>query len=132
MTDITEAKAAPEPPPARDVEDKAFLLLVVAVSLAFGWILWPFYGAVLWAIVFAILFMPLCRRLTRAMKDRRTLASVATVLIVVLLVILPLALITASLVREATGVYERMQSGGLSFGRFFQQVVAALPEWVQA
>jgi predicted PurR-regulated permease PerM len=130
MTDITEDKAAPpQPPPARGVEDRAFLWLVVAVSLAFGWILWPFHGAVLWAIVFAILFMPLCRRLTRSMTDRRTLAAVVTVLIVVLLVILPLALITASLVREATGVYERMQSGGLSFGRFFQQVLEALPPW---
>ena len=28
------------------LEDKTFLLLVIAISLAFAWILWPFYGAV--------------------------------------------------------------------------------------
>jgi hypothetical protein len=28
-------------------ELRTFLLLIVAVSVAFAWILWPFYGAVL-------------------------------------------------------------------------------------
>ena len=39
----------------RTLEDNAFLLLIIAVSLAFAWILLPFYGAVLWGIVIAIL-----------------------------------------------------------------------------
>jgi hypothetical protein len=34
----------------RTIEDNAFLLLTIAVSLAFAWILLPFYGAVLWGI----------------------------------------------------------------------------------
>ena len=42
--------------------DKAFLVLVVAVSLAFVWIVWPFFGAVFWATVLAILFAPLYRQ----------------------------------------------------------------------
>jgi hypothetical protein len=36
---------------AHSFEDHAFLLLIVIVTIAFGWILQPFYGAVLWAIV---------------------------------------------------------------------------------
>src|SRR5262249_44349276 len=35
----------------RTLEDRTFLLLTVAISLAFAWILWPFYGAVLWATI---------------------------------------------------------------------------------
>jgi predicted PurR-regulated permease PerM len=132
MTDIREEEAQPQDRAGRGTEDKAFLLLIVAVSLAFGWILWPFHGGVLWAVVLAILFMPLCRRLTRSMRQRRTLAALATVLVVVLLVLLPLALLSVSLLREATGVYERIQSGELNFGRFFQQVFAALPAWATA
>ena len=27
---------------------RTFLLLLVVVSIAFGWLLWPFYGAVFW------------------------------------------------------------------------------------
>ena len=48
----------------RNLEDNALLLFVVVVSLAFAWILWPFYEAVLWATVLAIVFSPLYRRLS--------------------------------------------------------------------
>ena len=43
----------------RSLEDNILLLLVIAASLAFAWILWPFFGAVLWAAVLAIVFAPL-------------------------------------------------------------------------
>ena len=50
----------------RDLEEKSFLLLLAAVSLAFAWILWPFSGAILWGTVLAIVFAPLYRRLLRS------------------------------------------------------------------
>ncbi len=110
--------------------DKAFLVLVVAVSLAFVWIVWPFFGAVFWATVLAILFAPLYRQLLRSMRQRRTLAAVTSVLIILVMVILPSALIGAMLLHEAFGVYNRVQSGELSFARYFQQVLGAQPDWV--
>ena len=73
----------------RTFEDRVFLALVIAVSLAFGWILWPFYGAILWGVVAAIVFAPLYRRLSQAMQQRHSLAAIATVMIIVTLVILP-------------------------------------------
>ena len=112
------------------LEDKTFLLLIIAVSLAFAWILWPFYGAVFWATVLAIVFAPLYRRLSRSMRQRRTLAALATVMIILMMVILPLTLIAALLLQEGFSVYERIQSGELNFGRYFQQVFGALPAWV--
>jgi hypothetical protein len=59
----------------RTVEDNILLLLVIAVTLAFAWILWPFFGAVLWAAVLAIVFAPLHRRLLSLMPQRRNLAA---------------------------------------------------------
>jgi len=112
------------------LEDKTFLLLIIAVSLAFAWILWPFSGAVFWATVLAIVFVPLYRRLSAAMRQKRTLAALATVMIVLMMVILPLALLTALLLQEGVGVYERIQSGELNIGQYFQQVFGALPAWV--
>jgi hypothetical protein len=35
----------------RNLEDSTFLVLVIVVSLASAWILWPFFGAMLWAAV---------------------------------------------------------------------------------
>lgn len=112
------------------LENKTFLLLLVAVTIAFGWILWPFYGAVFWGAILALLFAPLYRILLRRFKKRRTLAALATVGVILLLVILPLALVSGLLVQEASGLYQRMQSGEFSVSRYFQQVHAALPAWV--
>ena len=50
----------------RSLEDNTLLLLVFAISLAFAWILWPFFGALLWAAVLAIVFTPLHEWLLRA------------------------------------------------------------------
>jgi predicted PurR-regulated permease PerM len=111
------------------IQEKTFLLLVIAISLAFAWILWPFYGAVLWATVLAIVFAPLYRRLSRSMR-RHNLAAFATVVIIVVIVILPSTLITASLVQEAAGVYGKFQSGELNVARDFQRIVDALPTWL--
>ena len=111
----------------RGLQSKTFLLLVVAVTLAFGWILWPFFGALFWGAVLAILFTPLYRRLCRSTGHRRTPAALSTVLIILVIVILPAALITGMLVHEGLGVYARIQSGELNFGRYLQQIVAALP-----
>lgn len=112
------------------LEDKTFLLLVITVSLAFLWILWPFSGAVFWGTVLAIVFAPLYRRLLGATRKRRTLAALATVTIVLMMVILPLILVGALLLQEGFSVYEKIQSGELNFGRLFQQVFDALPAWV--
>ena len=113
----------------RDLEDRVVLWLIVAISAAFAWILLPLYGAILWAVIAAILFAPLYRRLSAALGRRPTLAALATVAIIVVMVILPLTLITASLVQEATGVYDRVRSGELSPTRYFQQVFDSLPAW---
>ena len=113
----------------RNLEDNTLLLLVIAVSLAFAWILWPFYEAILWATVLAIVFAPLYRRLSITMRQQHSLAALATVLIVVTMVILPLTLIAAALVQEATNLYEKIESNQLDFGRFFQEFLDALPAW---
>jgi predicted PurR-regulated permease PerM len=124
--------APPGPTRPRSFDDKAFVLLVVFVSLAFALILWPLSGAVLWGTVIAIVFAPLYRRMLRAMRRRRNLAALATLAIIVVMVMLPLALIGASLVREAAGVYAGIQSGDLNVGRYLRQIYDALPGWAVA
>jgi predicted PurR-regulated permease PerM len=116
-------------PTARPFEDKAFLLLIVVVSLAFAWILLPFFGAVLWGTVLATLFVPLHRRLLALTRRRQNLAAFITVVIIVAIVIVPITLIAASLTQEALGVYGKVQSGEMDPVRFFTQVHDALPAW---
>lgn len=113
-----------------ELHQKTFLFLLVTVTLAFGWILWPFYGAVFWGAVLAILFEPFNRQLLVTMRQRRNLAALTTLLLTLFVVIFPLTLITAALVQEATGVYQQIRSGSLNFGDYFLQIINALPAWM--
>jgi predicted PurR-regulated permease PerM len=113
----------------RDLEDHTLIVLLIAVSVAFAWILWPFYGAILWATVLAIVFAPLYRRLFSAIGGQRNLAALASMLIIVTLVILPLTLTAASLLQEATNLYETIEAGQTDFGQAIKQVIDALPTW---
>jgi predicted PurR-regulated permease PerM len=46
------------------------------------------------------------------------------------MVILPFTLITTSLLQEGVDIYQRIQSGELNFGAYFQQIMGALPSWM--
>jgi predicted PurR-regulated permease PerM len=113
----------------RRIENQSFLLLLLATTLAFAWIVQPFYGAVLWAIVAAVIFAPLNRRLLRSMRGRRSLAASVTVLIIVAMVILPLAFIATSLVQEASSLFARIQSREYDFAGHIQRIFDVLPSW---
>ena len=117
-------------PAVRRLENQSFLLLLVVVTLAFAWVLSPYYGAILWAIVVAVIFAPLNRRLQIRLGGRPNFAAALTVLIVIAMVIVPLALITASLLQEASSLYAKLQSGEYNFAGYMQRVFDALPAWV--
>jgi predicted PurR-regulated permease PerM len=112
------------------LEQKFFLFLLAIVTLAFGWILLPYSGAVFWGIVLAILFSGLYRRLLATTKNRPTLAALITLASIVVMVILPLSLIAVSLVNQASTVYVLISSGNIDFGMYFQRIMLSLPQWM--
>ena len=122
----------PEPRRPGRLENRSLLLLLLAVSLAFGWILLPFHGAIMWGAIIALLFAPWYRWLSRWFKGRSTLAALLTLLAALLIVVLPLGLLITSVVREASQVYELIQSGAWKPSRYLNQVYMTLPDWVVA
>ena len=121
----------PRPPASsRALEDRTFLLLLIVITLAFAWILWPYFAAIFWAIIFAILFTPMYRGLVARMPGRRNLSALITLLVILLMVILPSGLIAAMLLQQGLDVYQRIQSGELNFTRGVQTLVSALPPWL--
>ena len=122
--------ATPHPSNSRALQDKTFLLLLVGVTLAFAWILWPYFSAIFWAATLAILFTPLYRRLALRMGRRNTLAALVTLTAIVVIVILPATLISGMLFQEGLALYQRVQSGELDFGRYAQQTLSVLPGWM--
>jgi len=115
-------------------QHKAFILLLTLVSIAFIWLLLPYYGAVLWAVILAILFQPMQRRLERRLNGRRNWAALISVAACVFIVLLPMTLIFGAMVREGASVYQRVGSGDIDFSQYVQQFQSSLPvsvhEWL--
>ena len=119
-----------DPNAAQRADKRTLLILLIGISLALGWILLPFYGAILWGFIIALLAAPLHRRLLARMRFQRNQAALLTMLAVLIVVILPFVLITVSIATEATGMYQRMQSGELNPARYLRGVFDALPDGV--
>ena len=130
-----EPSAHPPPPGAvrlpstSSLQEAAFLALIVAITLAFGWILSPYSGAILWGTVLAILFAPLDARLVKAI-GRKTPAALVTLLIIVVLVVVPLVLVGIALVDEAVALVTQVRSGEINPADYVRELIAAMPAWM--
>ena len=113
------------------VQRVSFYVLLVLVTLAFVAVILPFYSAVFWGVVFAIIFFPLYAWLEGKLGGRRNIASVLTVLICLCLVILPGLAILSSLIQEGSSLYSRIASGEIDLSRMMNEVISALPAFVQ-
>lgn len=111
----------------RAAEDRFFLTFVVLVSLAMFWIALPFYGAILWALVTAILFWPMYHGLLKRMPNRRNSAALLTLLAVIVIVIVPAVAVGSLLVDQAITIYQSLQSQQINVGKIFRDVQAGLP-----
>lgn len=114
------------------IEDGFLLVLLLILTVAFGLVVAPFLAAILWAVIAAILFVPLHHRLLRRMPGRPNGSALLTLLLIVAMVIVPAIILMLSLVQEATDFYGRVQSGAINFADLFQRFQAALPDWAAA
>lgn len=121
------------PPPVMTVspriEDGFFLGVVLVVSIAFALVIEPFFAAILWGVIAAILFAPVNRRILAAMPGHRNGAALVTLFLILAIVIAPAFILGAALLQEGAYFYARIQSGEIDFARIFAQVVASLPDW---
>nr|WP_275973118.1 AI-2E family transporter [Pseudomonas marianensis] len=113
------------------MEQKVFLALLLVVSLAFGWILYPFYGAVFWAVILAIIFAPLQRWLFQRCGNRRNLTALITLFVSLMVAVLPVILITGLLVQEGASLYRQIESGELDVGSIVGSAKELLPPSLQ-
>jgi predicted PurR-regulated permease PerM len=93
--------------PASAKSRVAFLLLLaIGITLLFFWVIKGFVLAILMAAVLAGLVYPIYRRLAGLLGDRKAIASGATVLLSLVLVIIPLLLFLGVLIIEAIQISE--------------------------
>lgn len=116
--------------PLLPLHKRSFILLLIAVTAAFIWVLSEYSLAIFWGVAFAIVFSPFHKRVVARMPNKPTLAAILTLLLSLFVVILPMVLISLSLVKETSTIYERINSGNTSVGSYLQQIFNALPSWL--
>ena len=91
---------------------RAFLvLLVVAISLAFFWMISTFLVTILLAALFAGVSYGIHRRIARWLGGREKIAAGVTLVLLLLLVIVPLLAIAGAVANEALKVSESVRPG---------------------
>jgi len=117
-----------EPSSSSSLEHRFLLLFVVIATIAFGWLIGPFVGAILWGVIAAILFAPLNARLLRAIPTRHNLVALITLLVIVAVVIVPALLLGTALLGQASAVYLKLQTGEIDLNRIFIEAERQLPQ----
>ncbi len=109
-------------------EARAFLLLLAASSVLFGWLLLPFFDVLFWSVVIAVLFAPVNVRLRDGRGFSPNLSALLTVLFCLVIIILPLSWLLYSCVAEGLSLYDRMAAGSTSLVEAVDRLREHFPE----
>jgi predicted PurR-regulated permease PerM len=108
-----------------------FIVLLLLVSVAFFSLIQPYYAAIIWAVILALIFYPLRVKLTGWLRGRDGIASLLTVLLICVLVFIPLMIIVTSLITEINALYQRLQNNATDLPQLFTDSISYLPGWAQ-
>lgn len=111
------------------LDNNIFLAVLVIATLALGWIIAPYFGAILWGIIAAILFGPFYGRLLNHMPRHRNLAALITLSLIVAIAVIPAVILGILVVQEVTGLYDKLRAGHIDFMLMFQHIQDMLPKW---
>ncbi len=109
--------------------DRVFLVFLAVISLAFFWVITPFFGAILWAIVVAIVFAPVNRWVLAKVGGRPNIAAVISLTMIIALVIVPAGFIVSSLISEVSGLIDSIQSREIDLSKMGFAFQKGLPRW---
>lgn len=109
------------------MENKAFLGFLAVCSIAFVWLLKPFFAAIFWALALAIIFFPLKKWLLAKIGDKPNLASGITLFASVCIVITPLIIITGIAIDQSSDILQKIKSGELRPEDYVDKVQEQIP-----
>lgn len=109
------------------LETRTFLAMLVGVSLAFIWLMKPFFGPIFWAVAIALIFYPVREALSRKMGGRPNIVALLTLLICLVIVVIPVIILVTSLIAEGLGLYQKIQSGEIQPGEYLDKINQSFP-----
>ena len=109
------------------LETRTFLALLVGVSLAFVFLMKPFFGPIFWAVAIALIFHPVQQLLVRKLGERPNVNALITLCICMFIVVIPVLVLVTSLVAEGVALYQQIQSGDIRPGEYIDRVNQSFP-----
>jgi predicted PurR-regulated permease PerM len=109
----------------------SFHVILVLATIAFICIVLPFYSAILWAIIFAIVFHPIHARIEASIRGRKNTAAAISVLLCLCLAIIPGLVVLGLLLRQANYLYQRIERGEIDLLPVIEKLRGSLPSFVQ-
>lgn len=100
----------------KKLQNVFFIGLLIAVSIAFFWLLSGFFQPIFWAAIIGIIFLPVQQFLERRLNGRTSLAATLSVILIFVTVLLPAMLIASAVVKEAAAIYGMIQRGEIDPG----------------
>lgn len=117
----------------KKLENQSFLALLILVSIAFFWVLKPFFGPIFWAVAITIIFAPVQDWLDRKMPGRRNLNAALTLIICLVVVVIPVVITVTSVVGQIAEFYKLVESDKVDVNKYIQKVQEGFPtlqEWL--
>lgn len=105
------------------------LTFLLVISVALGWVLLPYAGAFLWAVILAIIFHGMWKRILGMMPRYRALAAFITMTIITLLVIVPAFFLVAAITQQVGELIVAIQQTKVDPQAWISGIEGYLPDW---
>ncbi|GAA5525322.1 putative transport protein Rv1101c [Microbulbifer aestuariivivens] len=109
------------------MEQRAFVVALLLVSVAFALLLEPFFTPIFWACAITVIFFPVYRLLMQRFPHWPNLMALLTLVLCVVLVVIPVLVVVTSFVDEAASLLQKAQSGQIDLSKQVEQVRSAFP-----
>lgn len=109
------------------IETRSFISALIAVSIAFLYLMLPFFSVILWACIIALLFHPLNTKLLTRYPQRENTTALVTLLVCLLIAVTPAIFLTSAFIKQGTAIYQQLESGQIRPGLWIDQIRQAFP-----
>jgi len=108
------------------VERKTFIMLLVVVSIAFIWILQPFFGAIFWAYALAIVVYSIQETYFERFENKNLRAFIC-LMISVFFMVMPIVFVSISFTSQINDIFDQVNSGEINLREYFEQFKNTIP-----
>ncbi len=108
-----------------------FIFLMIAATYLFGWLISGYLLPIFWAIVLAIIFHPVYKKLLSYTKNKASLSSLVTILFIMTVVIVPIYILGVLVTEEAVSLYAQLtlDNGSVNVLTQVQNALAPLEQY---